>query len=87
MAEESGLLCLRRGRNMVLCPGAGGLELGSQGKWGLGPEWAGWGPGWGTGVGVSVGDLGQVGKGLLKRRCLTFISHCLWGWDASPPSL
>ena len=46
MAEESGLLCLRRGRNMVLCPGAGGLELGSQGRWGLGPEWAGWGPGW-----------------------------------------
>lgn len=79
MAKQSGLLCLRHGRNLVLCSGAGGLELGSQGKWGLGPERAEGGPGWGTGTGVSVGDLGQMGMGSLKRSCLTFISNCLCG--------
>ena len=79
MAKQSGLLCLRRGRNVVFCPGAGGLELGSQGKWGLGPERAEVGPGWGTGIGVSVGVLGQVGMGSLKRSCLTFIANCLCG--------
>ena len=47
MAEKGGLLCPRCQRDLALCPGAGGLELGSQGRWEM--EMGEAGPGGGNG--------------------------------------
>lgn len=47
MAEKSALLCLRWQRDLVLCPRAGGLELGGQGRWEV--EMGEAGPGGGNG--------------------------------------
>lgn len=67
MAEKSAPLCLRWQRDLVLCPRAGGLELGGQ----AGGRWR-----WGK-----LGQV--VGMETAQEMLSILTSNRLWCWDVN----